>query len=75
MNIEMRHADLVRDIIKSFINNGFNPSTVFAGIHNAFVFGEVLLDNGYELDENDKILGELFEGFDKCLEAIEKIKP
>lgn len=66
-------VDMVRDVVKVWINNGISPRIVMSGVHNAFVHGQILLDNGFDLDEDDKILGELFDGFDICQKAMKKL--
>ena len=62
--------EIVTDFIKSAIRLSEDPQQVVAGIHNAFVFGEIFEDIGFDI--TDEKLGKIFEGIETIKEALKE---
>ena len=69
-------VDLTTDIIKSLVRSFSDPKAVLAGIHNAFVFGELLEDVGLDWndDKKDSLLEQLLEHLSQAGDTISKME-
>lgn len=64
-------VDLVDEVVKGLLRGGISPRTLFVGIHNAFVHGEILKEADVEF--TDKQLEKLFEHFDDLIAVAKKM--
>lgn len=53
-----------------FKNEVVNPYEVLCALHNCCAHGKAIEETGGYLDKEGKILGEIFDGFDKSLKAL-----
>jgi hypothetical protein len=64
--------EVVTEFIKTMIKISDDPRQVFVGIHNAFVFGEIFDEIGFDFSEEQ--LGQLFNGIEMCQDALKKME-
>ena len=62
-------VDVVDETIKGFLRSGISLTEFAAGLNNAFFHGKILADCGYDLDDEDKNLGELYKGIEQFSKA------
>lgn len=67
----IKEHERVETIIRGLIDKGCDPRALFVGLHNAFVHGEILIQNGYEI--TDKQLGKFYKGIKKCSKVLDKV--
>ncbi len=67
-------VDLTTGIIKALVRSSEDPVAVLAGIHNAFVFGELLEEIGLDWDEDSPLLEQLLEHLSQAGNAIRKME-
>ncbi len=60
--------EIVTDFIKSAIRLSEDPQQVVAGIHNAFILGEIFDDIGVDITHEE--LGKIFEGIETIQKAL-----
>ena len=52
---------------------GVNPKDILIALHNVCCHGDLIEDFGGDLDENDVMLGKLFDGFDISIAAFKEM--
>lgn len=62
---------LAEETIKTVIRE-VGVEMFFMLVSNAFCHGEIIEEMGGYLDDNDDILGQLFDGLETCSEAASK---
>jgi hypothetical protein len=74
--IETNHAVEVNEIVSEFIKSLMNcdalPSSILSGVHNAFVHGQLLEVNGYDISQEN--LDKFFKHMDACLKIMREIE-
>lgn len=64
--------EITTKIIKEMMKLSESPKSVWAGIHNCFVFGEIFEEIG--LDISEKQLEKLFEHIDAISSILEEVE-
>jgi hypothetical protein len=70
----VKSQDIIDSVIHSLIVT-CSPVAVGVALNNACCHGEALIEHGgCELDDEDEILGQLFDGIDTFLRAAKKME-
>ena len=69
---DMVSHELVTNFLRTLAKQGVPPSKIFSGIHNAFVHGDIFMENGSDFGEKDEHLKEIFRGIEITMAAINK---
>lgn len=64
----------VETAIYGWLCSGIHPSVIATALNNAFIHGHSIVKGGYELDDDDQILREIYDGIEKITAACKKIK-
>jgi len=68
-----RTVYMLESMMRGMTESGhINPRQILVALHNVCAHGEVIEDCGGDLDDDDKILGEIFDGFEKSLKGFKK---
>jgi len=72
---QVKTREVVEQFIRGLVVVGGDPVAIMAGIHNAFIHGEILEGrDDYQDTKKCKYLGKLFDGFDKSSDALLAMK-
>jgi len=64
----MKKREMLETMFGSLIMAGLKPSTILVALHNVCFQGELLEAVGYNV--TDATLQELFDGFDRSIDAL-----
>jgi len=63
---------MLEGMMRGLMESEINPKLILIALHNVCSHGTVIEDCGGDLGDDDKILGEIFDGFEKSLEGFKK---
>lgn len=69
----MKNQDIVDSVVRSLIATS-GPRAVGIALNNACVHGAALKEYGCELDDEDKLLGALYDSIDNFIDVAEEME-
>jgi hypothetical protein len=72
--ITQQTVDMASETIKGMLRGGLSIKQLGAALHNTFYHGEIFGEIGMELDDKDKLLGDLYKGIEEFSKGAQKIE-
>jgi hypothetical protein len=72
--MKTNQVDIATEVMKGLLRGGLTITDFAAALNNTFVHAEIFYETGQDMDNDDILLGKLYEGIEKFKEAARMIR-